>query len=308
MNVTFSKVAQKGKLTFGLVFPLESYAGSVPLMEDQESLALLAERLGFSALWFRDVPFHDPSFGDAGQMYDPWIYMAHIMNHTELIALATGSAILPLRYPVHTAKSILSLQSLSKGRVILGVASGDRPVEYPAFNRSIDQKSELFRDSFHYIKALMGDFPSYHSKHYGRVSGSVDLLPKHQGSTPMLITGHSGQSLDWIAQNGDGWLYYPRNIAFLQQTMNDWTNALHRHEQPWKPYMQSLYIDLLDSKTAAPRGIHLGFQSGSDFLLEHIKTIERIGVNHVIINLKFSSRPIAEVMEHLADDIMPHFI
>jgi len=69
----FNKIANEGKLTLGLVFPLESYSGSVPKMEGQEKLALRAEELGFKALWFRDVPFHDPSFGDAGQLFDPWI-------------------------------------------------------------------------------------------------------------------------------------------------------------------------------------------------------------------------------------------
>ena len=119
-------------------------------MKNQEVLAQRAETLGFKALWFRDVPFHDPSFGDAGQLYDPWIYMTHIMNHTSKIALATGSIILPLRHPVHTAKSLASLQLLSGGRVLLGVASGDRPSEYPAFNQDLNQKGALFRDSFGY--------------------------------------------------------------------------------------------------------------------------------------------------------------
>ena len=123
-----NKIAQKGKLSLGIVFPLEAYVGSVPRMENQIELAQLAEELGFKSLWFRDVPLHDPTFGDAGQMYDPFVYMTHIMNHTKDIALATGSIILPLRHPIHILKAINSLQILSGGRIIIGVASGDRPV------------------------------------------------------------------------------------------------------------------------------------------------------------------------------------
>ena len=143
-----TKLCTQGKLSIGLVFPLESYAGSIATMDHQEALAKRAEEVGFKALWFRDVPFNDPNFGDAGQLYDPWVYMAHIMNHTKDIALATGSVIINLRHPVHTAKSFLSLQRLSGGRVILGLASGDRALEYPDFNRDLSDKSELFRDSF----------------------------------------------------------------------------------------------------------------------------------------------------------------
>ncbi|SEL82922.1 luciferase-type oxidoreductase, BA3436 family [Aquimarina amphilecti] len=302
------KIAQKDRLTLGLVFPLESYNGSVPKMEHQEKLAKRAEELGFKALWFRDVPFNDPSFGDAGQLYDPWIYMTHIMNHTKTISLATGSIILPLRHPVHIAKSIQSLQQLSKGRLILGTASGDRPIEYPAFNYNLENKSELFRDSFFYIKALQKEFPIYESKYYGKTNGRIDVLPKSQYSTSMLVTGHSGQSLDWIAEHADGWLYYPRDFNFLKQTMTNWSHALEKNKQSWKPYMQSLYIDLIEEKNATPKGIHLGFKSGSEYAIQHLKLLENNCVNHVIINLKYGSRPAEIVIEELGNDVLPHFI
>jgi len=303
---TFQNIATENKLTLGLVFPLESYQGAIASMENQEKLAKRAEELGFKALWFRDVPFNDPSFGDAGQLYDPWIYMTHIMNHTKKIALATGSIILPLRHPVHTIKSIQSLQLLSKGRIIIGTASGDRPVEYPAFNFDLSKKGELFRDNFFYMKALQENFPRYESKFYGNTNGMIDILPKQDYKTPFLVTGHSGQSLDWIAEHADGWLYYPRDFNFLKQTLSNWHNALEKNKQSWKPYMQSLYIDLIEDTKAQPRGIHLGFKSGTAYLIHHLKTLERFGVNHVIINLKYGSRPAEDVIEELGEKVIPH--
>lgn len=304
---SLDNIAKKGKLSLGLVFPIESYKGSIAKMEHQEKLAKRAEELGFKALWFRDVPFNDPTFGDAGQLYDPWVYMTHIMNHTENISLATGSIILPLRHPVHTAKSLASLQVLSKGRIIMGVASGDRPIEYPAFHQDIYKKGALFRDSFAYIKALQGDFPIYESEYYGKTNGRIDLLPKTNVKTPFLVTGHSGQSLDWIAKHADGWLYYPRDFNFLQQTLHNWNQALENTQQPWKPYMQSLYLDLLENKHTPPRGIHLGFKSGTDYALEHLKALGAYGVNHVIINLKYGSRPVEDVLEELGEEVLPFF-
>lgn len=303
----FSKIATKGKLSLGLVFPLEAYQGSIAKMENQEELATRAEELGFKALWFRDVPFNDPSFGDAGQLYDPWVYMAHIMNHTKEIALATGSVILPLRHPVHTAKSIHSIQILSNERLVLGVASGDRPVEYPAFNQKLDNKSELFRDSFFYIKALQGDFPAYSSKFYGETNGGIDLVPKFHQKTPMLVTGHSGQSLDWIAEHSDGWLYYPRDFNTLTLVMQQWKASLDKTEQNWKPFMQSLYVDLTKDSKATPKPIHLGFKSGTDYLNTHLRTLEAAGVNHVILNLKYGSRPAGDMIEEIGEKVIPYF-
>ncbi len=306
MNV-YSKITSKGKLTLGLVFPLEAYSGAIAKMENQEQLAKRCEELGFKVLWFRDVPFNDPNFGDAGQLYDPWIYMTHIMNHTKHIALATGSIILPLRHPVHTAKSINSLQILSKERIFLGVASGDRPIEYPAFNQNLDNKSELFRDSFFYIKALQKDFPNYTSKFYGSTNGGIDLLPKYYKKTPMLVTGHSGQSLDWIAEYSDGWLYYPRDFKPLQMVMHQWREALTKAKKDWKPFMQSLYVDITNDSKAKPTPIHLGFKSGTDYLNTHLKLLESYGVNHVILNLKYGSRPANELIEEIGENVIPNF-
>ena len=303
----FDNIATKGKLTLGLVFPIEAYKGSVAEMKNQEILAQRAEELGFKALWFRDVPFNDPLFGDAGQLYDPWIYMTHIMNHTKEIALGSASIILPLRHPVHTAKSINSLQLLSNERLVLGVASGDRPIEYPAFNQKLDNKSELFRDSFFYIKSLQGDFPMYSSRFYGSTNGGIDLLPKYHKKTPMLVTGHSGQSLDWIAEHSDGWLYYPRDFKTLQSVMDQWREALVKARQPWKPFMQSLYIDITADSKEKPTPIHLGFKSGTEYLNTHLTLLESHGVNHVILNLKYGSRPAEEIIEEIGEKVISQF-
>lgn len=303
----YAQIASKDKLSLGLVFPLEAYSGSIAKMENQEQLAKRAEELGFKALWFRDVPFNDPNFGDAGQLYDPWIYMTHIMNHTKEIALGSASIVLPLRHPVHTAKSINSLQILSKERLILGVASGDRPIEYPAFNQQLENKSELFRDSFHYIKVLQGDFPNYVSKYYGSTSGGIDLLPKYYKKTPMLVTGHSGQSLDWIAEHSDGWLYYPRDFKTLELVMQKWRESLSITQTAWKPFMQSLYLDITKDSKTKPTPIHLGFKSGTEYLNTHLNLLEAYGVNHVILNLKYGSRPAKEVIEEIGEKVVPNF-
>jgi len=300
-----NKIAVENELTLGLVFPLESYSGSVPEMKDQEELAKYAEDSGISALWFRDVPLHDPTFGDAGQMYDPFVYMTHIMNQTSSIALATGSIILPLRHPIHTAKSINSLQILSKGRLIVGIASGDRPVEFPAFNKDLQNKNKLFRESFKYLKALNTPFPIHESKDFGSLKGNADLLPKTSIVTPLLVTGHSGQSLDWIAKNADGWLYYPRTRWILEANMQDWKQTLKSEGCSWKPFMQSLYIHLVKGENVSPTPIHLGFRLSDDYLLSYLTEIREIGVNHVILNLKFSSLPVKETLGMIREYILP---
>src|SRR5690625_7830495 len=40
----------------------------------------------------------------------------------------------------------------------------------------------------------------------------AEFIPKPPASDiPVLVTGFSGQSLEWIAENGNGWISFPRN-------------------------------------------------------------------------------------------------
>ena len=78
----FQTMFAKGHLTLGLFTPIEAYQGSIPTMRDHLIRARRAEWLGFAALWIRDIPLYDPSFGDVGQIYDPWVYLGHLARHT----------------------------------------------------------------------------------------------------------------------------------------------------------------------------------------------------------------------------------
>jgi len=126
INKSYNAVFKAGRLSVGLVVPIEQYASSaVPTMEGQLECIQLAEKLGFAAVWLRDVPFNVPSFGDAGQMYDPFVYLGLLAGATNSIGLGVSSLILPLRHPAQVAKAAASVDVISKGRLILGVASGD---------------------------------------------------------------------------------------------------------------------------------------------------------------------------------------
>lgn len=89
------------------------------------------KKLGFAALWTRDVWLRDPNFGDLGQVYDPWVWLGRIAAQTYGIALATGSIILPLRHPVHTAKPRRPSTSFPAA----ASCSASRPVTAPPNSR-----------------------------------------------------------------------------------------------------------------------------------------------------------------------------
>ena len=264
-------------------------------MRDQERLARRAEELGFAALWVRDVPLRDPSFGDVGQVYDPWVYLGWIAAQTRTIALATGSIILPLRHPLHTAKAAASVDQLSGGRLVLGVASGDRPVEFPAFGVDFERRDALFRENLRVIREVLADeFPTLRSA-YGTLFGTADLVPKPVGRLPILVTGSSRQRLEWIAEHSDGWITYPRPLAQQAEVAARWRAAVAAVAPGvFKPFAQSFYVDLTDDPDQPPQPIHLGIRGGRNVVLRYLDGLRTVGVHHVILNLKYAWRNAAE--------------
>lgn len=309
INRAYDSVFQAGQLSLGLVVPIEHYAnGPVPSMRDHLQRVKQAEQLGFSAVWVRDVPFNVPSFGDAGQTFDPFTYLGYLAGQTTHIALGVASIALPLHHPVHVAKSAATIDQLSGGRLIMGVASGDRPTEYPAMGIDFEQRSERFREAFTYIRKAQKDFPGLATNHFGTLSGSMDILPKPAGSRiPMLLTGFSRQTLEWNAEHADGWMYYPRQLGQQQYTITQWRKLIPEAQGVDKPFMQPLYVVLEEDPGFKPRPIQLGFQTGVHHLIDYFHQIQEAGVNHVAINLRFNSRNMEATLEQLAEKVLPRF-
>lgn len=308
INRAYNAVFQPNRLTLGLVVPLETYAtGAVPSMTRHLERVRLADELGFAALWLRDVPFNVPSFGDAGQTYDPFVYLGLLAGMTERIALGVASVVQPLRHPAHVAKAAASVDVLSGGRLILGIASGDRPDEFPATGTSFADRGMRFRESYDYIRHMGADAPAFDSP-FGSLDGGIDMLPKPVGGRlPLLVTGGSQQDPEWIARHGDGWMLYPRDAATQARIIGDWRTRTENAGGAAKPAMEPLYIDLEDDPDAPPRPIHLGLRLGMRHLARYLKAREAIGVNHVALNLRFNRADTETTMKRLADELLPAF-
>lgn len=308
INTGYNAVFRQAQLSLGLVVPIENYMVSdTATMHRHIERTQLAEASGFSAVWLRDVPFNVPTFGDAGQGFDPFVYLGALSAQTSSIALGVASIILPLRHPAHVAKAAATADVLSNGRLILGVASGDRPEEYPALNVSYDARGQRFRDSYEYIRNVGAKAPRFENA-FGQVAGGMEMLPKPQaGRLPLLITGMSQQSPDWIAKNGDGWMTYPRPALQQSHLIDDFRTRIEQLDESPKPVMEPLYIDLVDDVDASPQHIHLGLRLGINALRDYLKSREAIGVNHVALNLRFNRADTEQTLQKLATEILPIF-
>lgn len=301
------------KLTLGVFLPLRFYDGDMRMLAGQAELVERIDRHDFAAVWVRDVPLFDPSFGDAGQVFDPFTYLAFLAARTKNVALATGSAIFSLRHPIDLAKASATIDQLSGGRLVLGVAAGDRPIEFPAYGLEHGERGERFARAVAYFRQLMLagrlaiDSPLGHFE-------DAELLPKPAtGAIPLIVTGASGQSLDWIAEHADGWLTYPdathtpQGPQRLAEKIRAWRDLIP--DGGFRPHMTNEWLDLVDDPDHPRTPLRGGFvlRTGRKGLIALLEAWQAAGVNHAALGIQFSRRPAAEVIQELAEDVLPHF-
>jgi luciferase-type oxidoreductase len=237
--------------------------------------------------------------GDAGSVYDVFALLGFLAGVTRNVALGTAAVVLPIRHPLMTAKAAASVDALSGGRLILGVASGDRPVEYPLLGLDFEARGQAFRDSVAYLRAAWqpGGLPLN-----GERVPSLDLLPRPaQSSVPLVVAGQARQEDAWLAANMDGRFFYPGSLEKLVGRAGRWADATAGRSA----FISAFHLDLLSNADAPAMPIRFGARVGRKALVTHLRALAAGGVDHIAINLRQSARPPAEVIEELASDVMP---
>src|SRR5260370_3633884 len=222
------RLFSEGQLSIGLTLPLLASGNVVADFDEQIALAKLSDELGFSALWVRDVPLNSIGYPDPIGHLDPWVFLGALASHTRRIALVSGAIVLTLRHPLHIAKGAVSVSTLSSGRFVLGLGSGDRPPEYAAFAVDSNKRRDLYRQHWETVVAAIGPAPRVIPDESPPGAPEFYLLPKLSTPIPMLAVGSGGQSVDWIARNAIGWITYHREPAAHRARHNMWRAAFDR--------------------------------------------------------------------------------
>ncbi|MGK0569562.1 LLM class oxidoreductase [Bordetella bronchiseptica] len=308
----FGRLFRPGALSIGLILPLETHPDRpAPTMARHVEMAQRAEALGFGALWLRDVPFHDPAYGDVAQIFEPLVYIGYLAAATRRIALGTTGIVLPTHEPMYLAKQAASLDQLSGGRFVLGLSSGDRLSDYPMLGIDYDSRGERYRDAYGVLRTLTEQrFPNFRSARFGGSDGKLDLVPKPlHGRVPAIAVGAAQQTLAWLARNMDGLLTGAPMPQRLSRLAQEWRDHVARLAGPahFKPLGLGGYLDLSANPDEPFQRIPGGFRAGRNGLRAYLELARAAGVAHVALNPKVSRQPYAEILDELAQYVLPEF-
>lgn len=297
----FRRTFEQGELTLGLNLPV---GGDPEDTATQVARVRAAEDAGFAAVWARDIPLRVDSFGDVGQVYDPFMYLTWLAAHTRTIALGTAAIVLPLAHPLQLAKRSATLDRISDGRFLMGVASGDRPEEFPAFGMEKGERAAVFRENLEVLRAGWSSTGRPVRWSRGRMGGA-DVVPKpSQGAVPVLPTGSCQQNMTYNAANGDGWLTYHRPLPQQKTMVERWRAECGGQ---FKPFAESMWLDLAEDADLPVAGRDFGYRTGRAGLLKILRSQRAMGINHVSLHLSRGGRAVESVLAELAEYVVPEF-
>ncbi len=146
---------QTGKPRFRLGFltHVQGQGDLTSTYRNAQELFVVADELGFDVGW---VAQHHAPLGGGG-LPSPWTFLAHAAARTKRIRLSTAITILPLEDPVRLAEDVSVLDTLSGGRVEIGVGSGASEAEYRVFGRDVARKRELTSEGLEVLRTALAN-------------------------------------------------------------------------------------------------------------------------------------------------------
>ena len=133
--------------------------------------------------------------------------LAHLAAVTSRVTLGTEVLVLPQRHPTLVAKQVSTLDTLSGGRVRLGVGVGWQESEYEALGEDFGTRGARMDECIRLLRAYWGDAQvDFAGKHYPVTAIAMEPKPPQGRRLPIWIGGASEPAWRRVGQLGDGWL------------------------------------------------------------------------------------------------------
>jgi probable F420-dependent oxidoreductase len=133
--------------------------------------------------------------------------LSYIAAVTSRVTLGTEVLVLPQREPTLVAKQISTLDTLSAGRVRLGIGVGWQESEYEAMGEDFHTRGARMDEAIQLLRTYWGEARvDFSGKAYRAVAMAMEPKPPQGRALPIWVGGNSEAALRRVGRLGDGWL------------------------------------------------------------------------------------------------------
>ncbi|MCM3921154.1 LLM class F420-dependent oxidoreductase [Frankia sp. AiPs1] len=186
-----------------------------------DDLAVAVEGHGFDHLFLtehsnipasRETPY--PGGGELPpeylRTYDPFVALTIAAHATNTLRIGTGMCLLGQRDPIHTAKSVASLDQLSGGRFLFGIGAGWNAEEMRQHGTAPRLRTRLLGERVQAMKALWRDDVASFDGELVRIAPTtVRPRPAQTPHPPIVLGGMGPTVIDRVLEYADIWAPNP---------------------------------------------------------------------------------------------------
>ena len=274
-----------------------------------------AEELGFESAWTQEqVLGRMPNLG-------PLETMAYAAACTSTIRLGCAVLITTLHSPVHLAKSVSTLDQLSRGRIDVGVGTGGRRM-FSGFGVDPDTFVARFTEGLELMKTLWTQPEVKFAGRFWQLDGAaMEPKPFQKPHPPLWFGGNAPAALRRAVRHGDAFIGAgSQTTAAFAAQVPVVREALEQQGRSDFPIAKRVYLAVDDDAGRARERLSTvlhrlyGFFGVPDLMpvtvsgppdacVDGLRAVADAGAETILLNPLFDE---AEQMERLAAEVMPH--
>ena len=312
------------RMRFGFYLPTR---GPTAQADTLAQIATAAETFGFHSVMIADhivIPETVESaypytvkgnFVGEDEALEQLTLVTYIGALTQRMRLVTSVMILPHRNPLVTAKTLATIDVLTKGRLTVGVGVGWMREEFEALDApSFDARGAVSDEYLEIFKKLWTEHrPSHDGTHYQFAPLKFAPKPVQRPHPPIWIGGHSAPALRRVAKYGDGWHPVgstaasplpPAEVAEKRAKIHALAETAGRDPN----HIEIAYKAPIYDAGRAPEGTDRRyFSGGTDAILADIAQFADAGVDELIFDFRSPTVDATlERMQWFTQEVMPH--
>ena len=213
-------------------------AGPIPRLLGVAEMARAAEQAGAASLWVSDhlvlsgearadYPYSKDgtiTWDAEGDYFEALSICSYIAGITTEFEIGTAVLILPQRNVIQTAKEASTIDTLSEGRLVLGVGTGWNRLEMEALGYDFATRGRRMDEMIEVLRECWTGQPTAFDGRHVQVPANLLLFPRpiRPAGPPIVVGGMTPPAVRRAARIGDGWLA----LMFVDQWEGDMLAAM----------------------------------------------------------------------------------
>jgi probable F420-dependent oxidoreductase len=226
----------------------------------------------------RRAPFYSPQM----PIMEAFMLLSYAAALTSRISLGTGVLVLPQRQPALVAKQVATLDTLSGGRVRLGVGVGWQRSEYEALHEDYDTRGRRMDEAIRLLRAYWGDtHVNFDGEFYQANEIAMEPKSPQAGRLPIWIGGTKAPALRRVVELGDGWMAMN---APGDSPLQERIDQLHRYADAADRDPSTIGMQMSLSPGALDKAERKRFYADPDLLFDRLAELKQMGFGYTSID------------------------